>query len=412
MNHLDDGNQGNLDQFDLNQGIGNISNDTSLSNIDSGVHADEANEETGNMPDVADGLLAMEIGASTDIMSVPVDKQRKSTLQIELLKVLEVVRPFAAGYGKTEEAWGLVVVQLHRYDDDQEKAGQPRVFEGVTTRTCRENWNALSKAYQEYECRLKTGTGINPELTEVLKYSKSVYEHELAAREANSQRSNQMMLAREHVETNKANGLELLERSRAGPRYALSSASTPNSSRSASPSSSRSATPTPTTPRQRPLDIILNELVSDLQGNSSPSPAQFGRISSRTESESSTTSHQPRTPALKRKTAQAQLVLNMQAAMANGAKQAEMQEQHFKLQEQHLNEWKEDRIEKRRRFQEKMEAEERRHLAQSAQQAELSAFLKNQSEAIKIQAEAAAKTAEALMLQAKAFAEMMASFKK
>jgi hypothetical protein len=137
--------------------------------------------------------------------------------ELLLLKALDTVRPFGVQHGQTGTAWSRVVQYLRDHDDKEQAEGRPRVFDDVNPRVCQARWKNLSSEYAAHETAMLRATGVNPEITDRLKYIQPVYEFEQACRKTTDDNKDKRHRKKARTESNRVEGLLLLERSRTGP---------------------------------------------------------------------------------------------------------------------------------------------------------------------------------------------------
>ncbi|KAG0299415.1 hypothetical protein BGZ97_003715, partial [Linnemannia gamsii] len=148
-------------------------------------------------------------------------------LEYVLLQALDTVRPFDAEHGKKASAWEKVVEYLKKYDDKEDRAGRPRVFSIVNARVCRNNWKALSDEYAKHLAKMRQTTGANSTLTQRLQLMGAVYDFEQSYKKEADARKEQGKRKRARIESNRVEGLAMLDRSRQGYRKVPSMAGIP-----------------------------------------------------------------------------------------------------------------------------------------------------------------------------------------
>ncbi|KAF9079651.1 hypothetical protein BGX23_003538, partial [Mortierella sp. AD031] len=139
-------------------------------------------------------------------------------LEYVLLQALDTVRPFDAEHGRKAATWEKVIEYLRKHDDKEERAGRPRVFGLVNSRVCRANWNALSDEYAKHLAKMRQTTGANPTLTPRLQLMGAVYDFEQSCKKTMDDKKEQGRRKRARIESNRVEGLAMMERSRTGYR--------------------------------------------------------------------------------------------------------------------------------------------------------------------------------------------------
>ncbi|KAF8948064.1 hypothetical protein BGZ47_006609 [Haplosporangium gracile] len=326
--------------------------DTELIDEHDGGTGGETEEEVGDDETDTDDLAGGSL-ISPEEADVGLPSQRARTafvgfkdpkLELVLLHALDAVRPFGAQHGRKLDAWKSVVQNLKDHDAIEQEAGRPAVFSLVNTRVCQAKWNTLSDEYAEHLREMRRTTGANPTLTKRLQLMGAIYDYELSCKEDSTRKKQKRSHDNARKESNRVNGLALLERSRLGPSRGL-------------PSLPQSST----------------AQASDMLNSADPSsPASLARSSSEvfsgTESDSSismissSSVRTPRTPGL-RKRAMAEFANETIKTAADAiARQAEYQQKQMELLIQDQAERR--AVEQRRMELEARDKEERREAEQ------------------------------------------------
>lgn len=193
---------------------------------DGGTRA-ETEEEAGDdgtdtdTDDIASGGLILPegaaIGLSPQRSRAPFNGFKDPKLELILLHALDAVRPFGAQHGRKLDAWKSVVQNLKDHDAIEQDAGRLAVFSLVNARVCQAKWNTLSDEYAEHLREMRRTTGANPTLTKRLQLMGAIYEHELSCKEDSARKKQKRSHDNTRKESNRVNGLALMERSRSGP---------------------------------------------------------------------------------------------------------------------------------------------------------------------------------------------------
>ncbi|KAF9536398.1 hypothetical protein EC957_011099 [Mortierella hygrophila] len=297
---------------------------------------DEAGNDGTDTDDLTGGSLISPEGADVGLPS-----QRARTaftgfkdlkLELILLQALDAVRPFGAQHGRKLDAWRSIVQHLKDHDVIEQEAGRPAVFGLVNARVCQAKWNTLSDEYAEHLREMRRTTGANPTLTKRLQLMGAIYDYELSCKEESARKKQKRSHDNARKESNRVNGLALMERSRSGP--------------------SRRSPSMPRTTTVQSDDILNPESMSSPAGLTRSSSGCF----SGTESDSSisiissSSVRNPRTPGL-RKRAMAEFANETIKTAADAiARQTEYQQKQMELLIQ-------DQAERRAAEQRRMELE-------------------------------------------------------
>ncbi|KAF8938102.1 hypothetical protein BGZ47_008732 [Haplosporangium gracile] len=138
-------------------------------------------------------------------------------MELVLLKGLDAIKPFNAQYGETAEAWARVVRYL-KDDDDKERArGKEARFELVNARNCKERWAALSMEYAAIAAKNLRDSGTNPTIDARYIELQEPYIYEQSCLDGKKAKKSRKHHAQAQAVLNKTNEDCLLAASRTGP---------------------------------------------------------------------------------------------------------------------------------------------------------------------------------------------------